>query len=235
MIKELRSTEIDHDCAGTQADLSPCPNVDTYNYNVLILGSSMTNGFYHDCGSGNGIQIWPKAASKSIVIANPGSVTASTTAAEIANVINVTLKHDGTNVTGTIAEVVAAINSTATVKDSLAALSMGDSSVVCATLASTALAYLGTGFNKNLIRIPVCPNCGTLASVSRTWDSLPMGAWGSLSDKHRRVTNYLGKQLKLAGRVNPFALASVTAEMSDPPNMPNTPTFPATTPPFVVF
>ena len=235
MIKELSTTQVKQDCAGTQADMTPCPNVNDIEINTLILGTGMTSGYYHDCGSGSGLRIWPKASGKSVVIVNPGSVTASTTAAEVMNVINVTLKHDGTNVTGTIAEVEAAINSTATVKDSIAALALGTSSTVCSVLASTPLAYLGNAYNKNLIRLPACPNCSSVELLSRTWDRIATSQYGTVTDKHRRVVNYLGKQLKTAGKIYPFAKAVVTAETSDPPDMPTSPPFAGTTPPFVVF
>ena len=101
MIKELRTTEIDQDCAGTQSDGTPCPNVNTIPIANLFLGGSMTPPLYIDCGSNNWLVVWAKMTGKSITIEDPGMTTASTTAAEMGGIITITLAYCG-GITGPV-------------------------------------------------------------------------------------------------------------------------------------
>jgi hypothetical protein len=228
MIKELTTTEVMQDCPGTQTDGMPCPNINTIQVTTLILGAGMTTPLIINCGNDSSIAVWAKASGKNLVLLDPGMTTAATTAAEATGVVTVTLAHNGTDIVGTIQDVVTAINTTTTVKDAIYAIGLGDKNQP-AVVASSALNFFGTGSNKNSIKLPICPNCGSVEAVNRTWDKISPRYYGTLQDKHRRAVNYLGKQLKMAGNIDFFAKAVIDAEMTDPPDMP------FGSPPFVVF
>ena len=218
MIEKLTTTNITQACNGTQLDGTPCTNKNTIKTSTLYLGQSFTSPVTIDCGMDSFLLVYAKATGKSIEIINPG-VVSTLLASEVAGVVTITLAHDGTSTTSTIAEVVTKIQSTATVKDSLYVLKLGDGTRKCAALSKVDLVYSGTASNKNLIKLPVCPNCNSVESLSRTWDRISSRFYGTFQDKHRRAVNFLGKKLKEASQINPFSQVAVSAEASDPPDI----------------
>ena len=218
MISKLTPTTITQDCSGLLPDTSPCPAINTFSWWDLVLGTSTATPYVISV-TGAKLLIYPRMSGKSIKIENPG-MAGALSSMETAGAITVTLGYAGMATTSTLAQVAANIKATATVKDSLAVLVLGDGTKLCPTLGTTALPFKGTFANKNAIKFPQCPTCNNLEIVVRTWDHLtdPLLV-GTIQDRHRRAVNFLGKKMKQAGQIIPFAEVSVNAEMSDPPDI----------------
>lgn len=86
-------------------------------------------------------------------------------------------------------------------------------------------AEAGATTNKDIIRLPVCPGCGSTENVVRTWDDATGAFPPGHQFEHRKVVNRLAKMLKVLGQVNPDCAAEINAETDDPPNI--HPTIPA--------
>ncbi len=76
----------------------------------------------------------------------------------------------------------------------------------------------GVRTNKDVIRLPACPNCGAVENMIRTWDDASSVLPPGHKLEHRKVVNRLGTKLKATGRVNAGCAAQVAAETGDPPN-----------------
>lgn len=70
---------------------------------------------------------------------------------------------------------------------------------------------LGTEFDKNLIVLPSCCNCGAQEFLNRTFDKAP-----EILADHRKKVNAIAVALRDAGRVHPDHAAAVRAENTSP-------------------
>lgn len=153
MISKLTPTTITQDCIGIMPDNSPCPATNVFSWWDLVLGTSTATPYIISV-TGAKLLIYPRMAGKSIKIENPGT-TSALSSAEAGNVVTVTLAYAGAATTSTLAQVAANIKATATVKDSLAVLVLGDGTKLCPVLGATALTFKGTFANKNSIKFPI--------------------------------------------------------------------------------
>ena len=76
----------------------------------------------------------------------------------------------------------------------------------------------GARTNKDIIRLPICPGCGAIENVIRTWDDATGALPPGHQFEHRKVVNRLAKMLKVQGRVNADCAADISQETEDPPN-----------------
>jgi len=92
--------------------------------------------------------------------------------------------------------------------------------------------------NKDVIRLPACPDCGAVEHLLRSWAppaevSTDVGAGAEAGDgagagghrhEHRRVVNRLAAMLKDKGRVDKGCAEAIAQETGDPPDInPDTP------------
>lgn len=81
--------------------------------------------------------------------------------------------------------------------------------------------------SKNIIRLPACPNCGSIENLIRTWDDASEVTPPGHQIDHRKAVNRLAQMLKSQGRVNADCAPDIDAETGEPPNIhPDTPTAP---------
>jgi hypothetical protein len=72
--------------------------------------------------------------------------------------------------------------------------------------------------NKDVIRLPACPECGALEHLVRSW-AVPTrpGADGHQGE-HRRLVNRLAAMLKAKGKVDEACAEALAEEADDPPD-----------------
>jgi hypothetical protein len=70
--------------------------------------------------------------------------------------------------------------------------------------------------NKDAIRLPNCSNCTGFEAVLRDWNVISPT---HPSYKLKRAINFLGKELKRLGQINPGCAVEIGLETSDPPTI----------------
>lgn len=82
----------------------------------------------------------------------------------------------------------------------------------------------GQRANKDVVRLPPCPECGALEHLVRSWAPIDQTSGGGHQGEHRRVVNRLAAMLKTKKRVDEGCAAALAEEADDPPDIhPDTP------------
>lgn len=222
MIEKLTSTTVTQKCQGlvtTKRPFVPCSNHNMIPWSQLYLGRTQSNPVILDAGSGNKVLFFPKVTGKQIEIIDPGVSTAALSISEMADVITITLAHDGMVVTSTLNDIVTKVKSAMTIKDEIGVLRLGVGTTVAKAMTKIGMYYAGDTYLLDQISLPSCPNCKSNESFMRTWDTPPLGSENSDYYRLRAAINFLGKKLKEAGQVHPLCEAAIMAETMDPPNI----------------
>jgi len=78
--------------------------------------------------------------------------------------------------------------------------------------------------NKDVIRLPPCPECGALEHLVRSWVPSDQAGADGHQGEHRRVVNRLAAMLKTKGRVDMGCAEALAEETGEPPDIhPDTP------------
>ena len=81
--------------------------------------------------------------------------------------------------------------------------------------------------NKDVIRLPACPACGSIENLVRNWDDASAVIPSGHQLEHRMVVNRLAQMLKGQGLVNAECAPDIDAETGEPANIhPDTPSAP---------
>lgn len=157
---------------------------------------------------GSSLFICAKQPGYTLEIVNPAMVAATTTHTIMGSDIKITLKHDGTSVKSTFNDIYNLINAGALVGYFYVSMA-GEGSVVCPTLTKTSMLFDSSKYPLQ-IRMPYINGC--INTYNRIFTTTPLDQRTGAKYKSRCAVNFLGEELKTAGKIHPQVKTEVLAQ-----------------------